>query len=135
MFGIIGKVIGPRVLLGLLAAAVLGLALMGYQLRVELAQNATHEANEAQYQAAIKGKDMALLRLRNEIAEQEKLLTEREDERQQTAEKLQTLKGKLDSIKVRDDEPDAWLACLDHSVPDSVVGILFQRKNGDGTAD
>jgi hypothetical protein len=123
MFGIIGKVIGPRVLLGLLAAAVLGLALMGYQLRVELAQNATHEANEAQYQAAIKGKDMALLRLRNEIQAQEKLLTEREDERQ-----------RLEAVEPGDDS-DAGLACLDHSVPDSVARILFQRENGDGTAD
>jgi uncharacterized protein HemX len=134
MFGILGKVIGPRVLLGLLAAAVLGLALMGYQLRVELAQNATHEANEAQYQAAIKGKDMALLRLRNEIQAQEKLLTEREDERQRNAEKLHTLKQKLEAVEPGDDS-DAGLACLDHSVPDSVARILFQRENGDGTAD
>lgn len=116
MSWLIGKLLGPKVLIGIILSLVTALLIIWLQLNLAQAEAANASLNNETLTESVNSKELALLRLRQERAALEALLMARDAEVTMGREQLEELKRNLDDVE--DD------ACLDTAVPDAVAELL-----------
>ncbi|MEA1079535.1 hypothetical protein [Marinobacter qingdaonensis] len=116
MSWLIGKLLGPKVLLGIILSLVTALLIICLQLNLANSEAANASLNNKTLTESVNSKELALLRLRQERHDLEVLLMARDAEVTSGREQLEELRKELNDV-----ENDA---CLDAAVPDAVAELL-----------
>lgn len=134
LFGrLASKLIGPRVLLGLLIAAVAALAFVTWRWVDAAADVAEAEGAAAQYRAAHRSAVEALEAERQEAALREQLLAEQQQQANERAVKIRGLRDALD--QAREQGSEAYRECLDVQLPRALRERLRDYRSDSRAAD
>jgi len=120
----------PYFTLAVSAVVMLLIGGLGMYAKHVTTENATLEANVAQYQTTIASESAARARLQSELDRRDRLIAERDRERARIETKLQDTLRELKALYKMDSVALAW---SEQPVPDAVIDILRNSAGGDRT--
>lgn len=117
MMGLLGKIAGPRVLLGVVVASLLALGLMWWQLQGAWSDATRAESQAAQLRSDLESSEGQISELRKEQDRRDQAVTRALDAREQARSEAETASRKLEAALENDD-------CANTPHPDAVTDSL-----------